>query len=227
MSTQLSPIKLWGQGGPNPPKVAIILQELSLPHEIINLPFNEVKGTKYTALNPNGRLPTIEDPNSDLTLWESGAIVEYLVDHYDKNHLISFPTGTREAYLAKQWSYFQASGQGPYFGQAVWFTKFHHEQLASAKERYNKEVNRVTGVLEGCLAQQEEQHGSGNGGPWLVGDKLSYADLSFVQWQLVIAMLLPSEEYSLDKFPQVKAWIEKMTAREPVKKALESMQRPE
>ena len=217
MSSKLLPIKLWGKHGPNPPKVGIILEELNLPFEVVDYAISDVKKPEYIALNPNGRLPTIEDPNTDLTLWESGAIVEYLVERYDTKHLISFAAGSNESYLAKQWLFFQATGQAPYFGQAAWFSKFHPEQVPSAKERYNNEVNRVCSVLEGYLAQQEK----GNDGPWLVGGKCSYADLSFIQWQRVIGMILGKEDYDLDKYPQVKGWLERMTTRKAVKTVLE------
>ena len=63
-------------------------------------------------------VPTIIDPNFDsepLVLWETGAIIEYLIENYDKDHKISYTT-KRERYLTSQWLYFQASGQGPYFG---------------------------------------------------------------------------------------------------------------
>ena len=54
-------------------------------------------------------MPAIVDPNTDLTLWESGAIIEYLVEKYDKDNKVSFPAGSKEAYLAKQWLYFQGT----------------------------------------------------------------------------------------------------------------------
>ncbi len=114
MSSQIKPIKVWGKGGPNPPKVAIILAELGLPHEIIVVPLSTVKNSEYLSINPNGRIPAIYDPNTDLTLWESGAIIEYLIERYDKDHKLSFAVGTQESYLAKQWLFFAASGQGPY-----------------------------------------------------------------------------------------------------------------
>ena len=221
MSTQIKPIKLWGKGGPNPPKVAIILEELGIPHEIIPYPISDVKKPEYVALNPNGRLPTIQDPNTGITLWESGAIIEYLIERYDLEHRLSFGPGTPESYHAKQWLFYQATGQAPYFGQAAWFTKFHHEQLPSAKERYNEEVNRVSGVLDGYLAQQKQEHGSNNG-PWLVGNKLSYADLAFISWQKIIAVILTKDEYNEENFPHLKEWLDKMTARPAVKRVLES-----
>jgi glutathione S-transferase len=222
MSPQIKPIKLWGQGGPNPPKVAFILEELGLPYEIIATPLSDIKKPEYLAINPNGRLPSIHDPNTNLTIWESGAIVEYLIEAYDTKHQISFAPGTPEYYHAKQWLFFQVSGQGPYFGQLGWFLKFHHEQLPSAIERYVNEVNRVVGVLEGWLAKQKQEYGdsASSGGPWLVGNKYSYADIAFVQWQRVIGMVTTKDQYDLDKFPHVKEWLGKMTSREAIKTAL-------
>lgn len=68
------------------------------------------KEDSFTKINPNGRLPAIEDPNTNLTLWESGAIVEYLVENYDKENKLTF-TGLPEKYHLKQYLHFQMSGQ--------------------------------------------------------------------------------------------------------------------
>jgi glutathione S-transferase len=119
MTSSLKPIKAYGKAGPNPPKVIMILEELGLPYEIDPLGFADVKKPEYLAVNPNGRMPAIHDPNTGLTLWESGAIVEYLIETYDKENKISYPTGSNDAYLTKQWLYFQTTGQGPYYGQAI------------------------------------------------------------------------------------------------------------
>ncbi|KAH8892020.1 glutathione S-transferase Ure2-like protein [Thozetella sp. PMI_491] len=220
MSSDLKPITLWGRGGPNPPKVAIVLRELGLPHDIIPTNFEEIKLPWYLEINPNGRLPAIRDPNTGITLWESGAILDYLVEEYDKDNKLSFPRGTPEYYHAKQWVYFQVSGQGPYYGQAHWFKHFHSEKIPSAIERYAKEVNRVTSVLEAHLAKQEAEY-SGDG-PWLVGNKPSYADLSWVSWQTIVRdVTLTKDEYNEDDYPYVKAWLAKLTTRAEVKHVLE------
>ena len=218
MASTIRPLKLWGKHGPNPPKVAMMLEELSVPYETIDIALADVKKPEYLAVNPNGRLPAIEDPNTGLTLWESGAIVEYLIEKYDTAHKLSFPAGSKEAYLAKQWLYFQASGQGPYFGQAVWFTKYHPERLPSAAERYTKEIGRVSGVLEGHLAKQSK----GNDGPWLVGGKCSYADIAFFSWQNGIQKPIGKEDYDIDNYPVVKEWLQRLRERRAVKKVVES-----
>lgn len=106
-STTLNPITIWGKGGPNPPKVRIIAQELGLPYEVKDINFADLKQPEFLKINPNGRMPAIQDPNTDLTLWESGAIIEYLVEKYDTERKISFEPGSKESYLAKQWLFFQ------------------------------------------------------------------------------------------------------------------------
>lgn len=61
----------------------------------------------------------IEDPNTGITLWESGAILGYLTKQYDTEHRISYDT-FKEQTLCEQWLAYQISGQGPYFGQCTW-----------------------------------------------------------------------------------------------------------
>jgi glutathione S-transferase len=219
MSSQLEPMTVWGQDGPNPSKVRILLEELGLPYKLIPVPFSDVKKPEYLAINPNGRIPSILDPNTGITIWESGAIVEYLIDRYDTKHQFSFTPGTLESYNAKQWLFFQTTGQGPYFGQYTWFKKYHAEKIPSAIERYVKEVNRVSGMLDGYLALQEKEHvGSpGYDGPWLVGNKLSYADLAFISWQRILPLVMEKDEYDENNFSYLKKWLDNMSSRESVK----------
>lgn len=73
--------------------------------------FNQVKEDKFVALNPNGKVPVIEDPNTGYSVWESGAIVEYLLETYDKENKLSY-TSTKEKIDQKCWLHFQVSGQG-------------------------------------------------------------------------------------------------------------------
>ena len=222
-SSQLKPIKVWGKGGPNPPKVAMILGELGLPYEAVSISLADIKKPPYLAINPNGRLPSIYDPNTDLTLWESGAIVEYLIERYDTTHKLSFAPGTADAYHAKQWLFFQVSGQGPYYGQASWFEMFHPEKLPSALERYLNEVHRITGVLEKHLASV--QIDADSDGPWLVGNKMSYADIAFISWQITVTKVHRIDQYNPDDFPHVKKWLDKMTSRPTIKGVMVNRER--
>lgn len=48
----------------------MLLQELDLPHDYRIVEMPEAKSEEYIKLNPNGRLPTLQDPNTGITLWE-------------------------------------------------------------------------------------------------------------------------------------------------------------
>ncbi|KAF1810789.1 glutathione S-transferase Ure2-like protein [Eremomyces bilateralis CBS 781.70] len=203
----MKPIILYGHhAGPNPKKVVMVLEELNIPYEVKLLKFPEMKQPAYEKINPNGRVPAIEDPNTGITLWESAAIIEYLVEKYDENRTISFPPGTPEYYYAKQWLHFQASGQGPYFGQAVWFKIHHKEHIQSAFDRYINEIRRVSGVLNGVL----------EGHQYLVNDTYSYADTAFIPWFDIIPWLAGDAIDLKKDFPNVHAWLNTLKSRPAV-----------
>ncbi|EIW55460.1 glutathione S-transferase C-terminal-like protein [Trametes versicolor FP-101664 SS1] len=202
--------------GPNPLKVAVVLEELGLEYDVvnINIQVGEQKNPEYLKLNPNGRVPALVDhSNGDFTIWESDAILLYLVENYDKEHKLSV-ADVNEKFKLIQWLFFQASGQGPYFGQAVWFMKYHQEKLPSAIERYQKEILRVLGVLESVLSKEE----------WLVGGKLTVADISFITWnEMAIGFGLQGVEGgNVEKeFPNVYKWHQKLVTRPVVRKFLD------
>lgn len=207
------PIRVWmAPPGPNPWKVVIVLEELQVPYEIKSFKFEEIKKKPFIDINPNGRVPAIEDPNTDITLWESGAIITYLIEQYDKNHILSYDT-LKEKHQCNQWLHFQMSGQGPYFGQAGWFNVLHAEKLPSAIERYQAEVRRIQGVLDGQLKDRD----------WLVGDKMTYADMAFAPWNdRTDALLECAAADKFQGFPHLQAWHERVTARPSWKKAMET-----
>jgi len=74
-------------------------------------------------------------------------------------------------------------------------------------------------VLDWYLAQQKQERGgtAGSDGPWLVGKKVSYAEIAFIPWQTIVGMVLEKDEYNEDNFPHAKEWLGKMTSRETVK----------
>ncbi|KAF2462567.1 cytochrome P450 [Lindgomyces ingoldianus] len=56
--SSLEPIKIWvTSAGPNPWKPVIILEELGIPYELKLLSWEEVLGSEYKKINPNGKVP--------------------------------------------------------------------------------------------------------------------------------------------------------------------------
>jgi glutathione S-transferase len=184
-----------------------------VPYHNELLDFSVVKQEPFISVNPNGRVPAIEDPNTGLTVWESGAIIEYLLDTYDPTHKLSYASG-KEKYDGKCWLHFQTSGQGPYFGQRVWFSLYHSEKnLTSVLDRYGNEISRVIGVIDSHLKK--------TGKEYLVGDRVTYADLAFVPWFWLILYQphvmgegFPAEWQA--KFPHAWAWNQRLEARPSV-----------
>lgn len=212
MTASIKPITLYSHPtGPNPRKVAIILVELGLPYDTVVIDKADLKKTAYEKICINGRAPAIKDPNTGITLWESGAIIEYLIETYDKENRLSFPAGTPDSYHAKQWLYFQVSGQGPYFGQAMWFMLFHPEKLASARERYMNEIRRVSSVLDRAL----------EGRDWLVGDRCCYADISFLTWYDAVTTKILAGEIDLGtEYTNLFDWLNRIKERPAMTKML-------
>jgi len=60
-------------------RIAWLLEELELPYEIekFQLGDKEMREPSYRAIHPMGRVPVLED--GDVTLFESGAIVQYIL----------------------------------------------------------------------------------------------------------------------------------------------------
>ena len=65
----------------------------------------DMKKPPFEAITPNGRVPAIEDPNTGITLWESGAIIEYLVQTYDSKAALTY-TSSPERFYVSQWPHF-------------------------------------------------------------------------------------------------------------------------
>ncbi|KAL1865926.1 hypothetical protein VTK73DRAFT_5010 [Phialemonium thermophilum] len=191
--------------GPNGWKVAMVLAELGLTYETKYLDFSkrEQKGPEFLKLNPNGRIPAIVDHGyNDFTLWESNAIIEYLVAKYDKSCKLYFPDFDNQQYV-RQWLYFQASGQGPYYGQAVWFIKECGGEPKEVVERYQNETRRVIKVLESVLSKRD----------WLVGGKMSVADIAFLQWNTSADRIILGSDFIDNEAPHVRQWMNKMIAQ--------------
>ncbi|KAI0731869.1 thioredoxin-like protein [Fomitopsis betulina] len=195
--------------GPNGWKVTFVLEELGLSYESKYLDFGkqEQKSAEYTQYNPNGRIPALIDHgNNDFVVWESNAIMLYLVEKYDTAHRISAVTADERAHQL-QWLFFQASGQGPYYGQAGWFVNWHPEKFAM----YTNEVLRVLGVLEGVLSKRD----------WLVGGKYTIADISFVPYvSSRDEKTNPEINFERD-FPAVLRWHNAIISREPIAQQIE------
>lgn len=64
-------------------RIAWLLGELDMPYELVRftLGSKDMRSDAYREVHPMGRVPVLED--GDVRIFESGAIVEYLLTRYD------------------------------------------------------------------------------------------------------------------------------------------------
>ncbi|MCB1889497.1 MAG: glutathione S-transferase N-terminal domain-containing protein [Rhodocyclaceae bacterium] len=201
-------IVLYTWSTPNGRKVSILLEELGLPYEVrpIDITQRAQFAPEFLALNPNGKIPVIVDPDGPdgrpIVIFESGAILVYLADKAGR----LLPRDVRSRTEVMQWLMFQMGGIGPMLGQAHHFLKFAPEPVPYAVERYRNEARRLYGVLERHLASRD----------WIASDDYSIADIATYPW---IARH-PWQQIDLDDFPAVKAWYERVGARPAVQRGM-------
>lgn len=232
------------RSAPNGFKVAIILLELKSPFNTIFLDFNngEQRAPEFVSINPNARVPALIDhTNENTSIWESGAIILYLVSKHLKEHgeCALWSDNLVEQSRIYSWLFFQTSGHAPMIGQALHFRYFHSTPVPSAVERYTEEVRRVYGVIEMALAERREalimdldrDNAAGYSAGitplsssryfdypvWLVGDRATVADLSFAPWNNVVDRIGISLKL---EFPEVYKWTKNMMRRPAVIHAL-------
>ena len=149
-------------------------------------------------------------PKQQLLTSQSGAITDYILDHYDTENRITFTT-LPEQYHMKQWLQFQNTAQGPML-QAVFQWAF-VESNPEAHASYVKKLRRVLQVLNDELADKE----------WLVGGKCSAADLSYVPFHSKLDFIMREAAPDVEKdFPNVDAWYKRMLERDTVQKILKA-----
>ena len=136
-----------------------MLEETSLAYEPhrIDIMADESHDPAFLALNPNGKIPAIYDPDGPsgkpLAPFESGAILLYLPDK--TGQFISADPNTR--YETIQWVMWQMGGVGPMFGQVGFFNKFAGKAYEDKRprDRYATESARLLGVLDERLAGRD------------------------------------------------------------------------
>mgnify|MGYP001828443985 CR=1 FL=1 len=117
-------LRVWGRRNSiNVQKVMWCAAELSLPIEHIEVggAFGVLDTPEYGALNPNRRVPVIED--GDFVLWESTAIVRYLSRTYGA-HTLS-PELIQAQALADQWMDWVVSTVMPHMKTVFWYLLGH------------------------------------------------------------------------------------------------------
>jgi len=190
-------ITLYTAATPNGWKISIALEEMGLPYEVrvIDFTTEEQKTAWYVALNPNGRIPTLDDDG--FVVFESGAILIYLAEKSGK----FLPKDVHGRSRVIQWLMFQMGGIGPMMGQANVFFRYFPEKIQPAIDRYQREVTRLFGVLDRQLASHEYIAGE-----YSIADMALWPWVSGYDWSGV----------SVEGFTNLQRWLALVGARPAV-----------
>ena len=214
-------LQLYSFPTPNGVKVSIALEEIGLPYEphLVDIGKNESWTPEFLALNPNGKIPAIIDPNGPggkpLGLFESGAILAYLAEKTGK----LVPADAAGRWETIQWVFFQMAAIGPMFGQVGFFHKFAGRNIEDKRplQRYSDESKRLLGVIETRL----------EGRQWIMGDEYTIADISMFGWVRNIVDFYGARDLvEFDSLKHVPNWLERGLARPAVQRGLNIPKRP-
>ncbi len=200
---------------PNGWKATIMLEECGLDYKVI--PVDIGAGDQFTAgflrISPNNRMPAIVDHDppgggQPLSLFESGAILEYLADKTGR----FLPATGPDRYRVLQWVYWQMANLGPMMGNANHFRNYARniaedpKQLEYGVQRFVGEVDRLCGVMDAQLLANR----------YLAGDRYSIADIVSWPWASLAARLLGEQVWAT--FPSLERWVDEVGARPAVRK---------
>ncbi len=187
---------------PNPMKVALFLEEAGLAYEPV--PVDTRKGEQfaaaYRALNPNSKVPCIED--GDAVVFDSNAILLYLAEKTGR-FLPASPAARGEML---SWLMFVATGIGPYSGQAVHFRHFAPDPKEYGVRRYLFEAKRHWGILDARLA----------GRRYILGDEYTIVDMAAWGWARMVPFVLgasPTDQSVWAELPNLKRLLDEIGAR--------------
>lgn len=159
-STNSAQLKLYGAPKTRTPVIQWYLEELGVNYDYISLDIsaNEQHKPEFLAINPIGKVPAIVDGN--LKLWESGAILLYLAEKYQK-----MPQSLAERAKITQWVIFANATLAP--------------ALFSPDKR-QKEIPRLLTPINQILQQQS----------FILGEKLSVADVAIASYLYYAKLLV-------------------------------------
>ena len=164
---------------PNPLKVALALEEMGLDYEVVPVDTfkGEQHGASFRAINPNGKVPAIED--GDATVFDSSAILLYLAEKTGR----FLPASGSARGETLSWLMLVATGLSPFSGQAVHFLHMCPEDIPYAKNRYLREVERHYRVLDARLQGRDWLAGDGrSGGSYSIVDMAAWGWLNYAPY---------------------------------------------
>tara|TARA_B110000483_G_scaffold214229_1_gene263942 strand:- start:2951 stop:3607 length:657 start_codon:yes stop_codon:yes gene_type:complete len=185
----------------------MFLEEADLAYEIvpINISRGEQFEKSFLKIAPNNRMPAIIDEapidgGDPITVFESGAILQYLAEKTAQ----FIPDDLRKKTKVMEWLFWQMGGLGPMAGQNHHFVSYAPEPVPYAIDRYVNETARLYAVLDKQLDGRE-----------YIVDDYSIADMACYPW----VVLHERQKQNLGDFPEIQKWYRRIRAKKSVARA--------
>ena len=190
-------IKLYTSPTPNGRKISILLEELNAEYEtiLVDLSKKEQFKKEFSKLSPTNKIPVIVDTENGQRIFESGAILIYLAQKYNKF------LDNENYWEIMQWLILQVAYVGPMLGQAHQYLFYHRGKSKFAEEKTKGYVEHVYSILEKQLMDRE----------YIVND-YSIADIAIWPW----VDRCERHEVKLEDYPSIKRWYDKISIRPAV-----------
>ena len=182
----------------------IVLRESGLNFALEQVDNREKKtksGQDYWTINPKGQVPVLELDNGQ-RLTEGPVIVQYIADQKPQSGLVP-PAGTIERYRVLEWLNFVTSELHKSFGP-IFRPTTPDDYKTISKETLAKRFDWLNKELAGRT--------------YLTGDTFTIADA----YLFVVLRWTPRIEMDLAKWPNLKAYMDRVAARPKVQEALKA-----
>ena len=192
-------IRIFHVKGTRSVRVIWLCEELGVPYEIVPIDFSPDyrNSDEWRAMSPTGKVPAMTD--GDMTMFESGAMVQYILEKHGQGRLQPEP-GTADSAMFLQWCWFAEATLARPLGDMV-----HHLFLKPEAERLPEMVVDGEKRARVCL---EAVNTTLQGQDYLL-DEYTAADI-----MMGYSLLLAARVEVLDnQYPLVQAYYEKLQAR--------------
>lgn len=200
-------IKIFHVPGTRSIRIIWLCEELGLPYEVVPVDFSPAyrASPEWRRMNPVGKVPAMSD--GDFTMFESGAMVEYLLERYGNGRLRPAP-GTHESARYLQWSWFAEATFARPLGDIA-----QHTFIKPEAQRIPAVVEDARGRALLCMDAVEA---AVPGGRWLVDDTFTAADV-MMGYTLYLARRV--NVLTTSAHPNVNAYLARLEQRPGFTKA--------
>ncbi|RKH43958.1 glutathione S-transferase family protein [Corallococcus sicarius] len=189
----------------NSRRVLLVAAHLDVPLEriVVDLPKGEQRGAPHLKLNPNGRVPVLDDDG--FVLWESRAIMQYLTEKTPGQTLL--PADAQGRADVSRWLFWCAAHMAP-ANTILVFENFVKAQTGRGPADPAEVAKGEALVAQN--AQLLDAHLKGR--TWVAQDRLTLADFSLAaSFALAGPARLPIADYAnlrawLGRVQELEAW---------------------